>query len=322
MAGRRVIVAGAGVIGLTCAVRLAESGFQVGVLARDLPLETTSAVAGGHWGPFLAEPAGDVQRWARQSFVQMEEISHHPGSGIQMRTGHFIGGRPPQWAAALADVMPLTQTGRQAPGGQAGWRTRVPVADMPVYLGYLVRRLREAGGTLTRMSLAALPSRGLVINCTGLAARSLAADPSVRPIRGQVVITTNPGLTDWVIGNDEDDPGHDSALTYVFPQPERIVVGGTAEPDQWLADADPATARQILARATGLVPQLASARVLARRAALRPWRPAIRLETVISTGSAVVHCYGHGGCGITVSWGCAEQVLNDAEALSQMAGMA
>jgi len=45
----RVVVVGAGVVGLTCAVRLAEAGHEAHVLARDLPPETTSAVAAGLW---------------------------------------------------------------------------------------------------------------------------------------------------------------------------------------------------------------------------------------------------------------------------------
>ena len=39
--GTRVVVVGAGVVGMTVAVRLAEAGHRVDVLARDLPLETT-----------------------------------------------------------------------------------------------------------------------------------------------------------------------------------------------------------------------------------------------------------------------------------------
>jgi D-amino-acid oxidase len=45
----RVIVVGAGVVGLTCAVRLLEAGLRVDVVARDLPRETTSAVAAAIW---------------------------------------------------------------------------------------------------------------------------------------------------------------------------------------------------------------------------------------------------------------------------------
>jgi 2-polyprenyl-6-methoxyphenol hydroxylase-like FAD-dependent oxidoreductase len=49
MSAGRVVVVGAGVIGLTAGVRLAQAGFEVEVLAREMPLETTSAVAAAIW---------------------------------------------------------------------------------------------------------------------------------------------------------------------------------------------------------------------------------------------------------------------------------
>ena len=44
---------------------------------------------------------------------------------------------------------------------------------------------------------------------------------------------------------------------------------------------------------------------------LRPGRAPLRLESEIVSGVPVVHCYGHGGSGITLGMGCAEVVLND-----------
>jgi D-amino-acid oxidase len=67
---------------------------------------------------------------------------------------------------------------------------------------------------------------------------------------------------------------------------------------------------RILARAIDLVPELAGARVLGHRVGLRPARPAVRLEVAVERGGArVVHCYGHGGAGVTLSWGCADEVV-------------
>jgi D-amino-acid oxidase len=37
---------------------------------------------------------------------------------------------------------------------------------------------------------------------------------------------------------------------------------------------------------------------------LRPARPSVRLEAE----GRVVHCYGHGGAGVTLAWGCAVEV--------------
>ena len=312
----RITVVGAGVIGLSCAIRLAEAGHPVDVLARELPLETTSATAGGLWLPFLAEPVDAVARWARLTlgvFLELERTEGTETTGIAIRPGYLLGTGPdrPAWSAGLTDQIELTAVAQPAPGHSGGWHLRVPLVDMGVYLPYLVRRLLAAGGTLTRLPLTALPTRGLVINCTGLAARALAADPAVYPIRGQVVRMSNPGLTEW--WSDETD--HGQALTYVFPHAGHVVVGGTTQVDDWSTTPEIATRDESLSRARKLVPALNSAQVLSDRAGLRPARNEVRLETVRGPEHTVVHCYGHGGSGITLSWGCADDVLPEVSAL-------
>lgn len=50
---------------------------------------------------------------------------------------------------------------------------------------------------------------------------------------------------------------------------------------------------------------------------LRPSRVPLRLSSEItrtnSTGAEVLvcHCYGHGGSGVTLSWGCAEDLVQN-----------
>src|SRR3954454_19208329 len=96
--------------------------------------------------------------------------------------------------------------------------------------------------------------------------------------------------------------------TYVVPRSHDIVVGGSDEEGDWSRTPDPETAERILERTRGLVPELTGAKVLRHKVGLRPVRPAVRLEEERRGATRVVHCYGHGGAGVTLSWGCADEV--------------
>jgi D-amino-acid oxidase len=94
------------------------------------------------------------------------------------------------------------------------------------------------------------------------------------------------------------------------------VVGGTAQEGVYEPRPDPQTAEAILARARALVPQLGKARVVGQRVGLRPGRPAVRLAPEQREDGTVIHCYGHGGAGVTLSWGCADDVAALVEELA------
>ncbi|MCD6639964.1 MAG: FAD-binding oxidoreductase [Nocardioides sp.] len=302
---RRVIVVGAGVIGLTSAVRLLEAGYRVDVLARELPLETTSAVAAAIWSPYSA-PQQHVVRWARRSYDVLADLAADEASGVVLREGTevFRGEAPDLWwrQALPPGAGPDRETSLPS-GYDSGWTMRLPVVEMPQHLRWLARRVEDLGGTLTRMNLSSLPEPEgvLVVNAGGLGAKHLGADPSVHPVRGQVVVVEQLGLDRWTV--ESEGP------TYVIPRSRDVVVGGTAEPGEWSRTPDPAVAADVLRRATRLVPELARAKVLRHRVGLRPGRPEVRLERQ----GDVIHCYGHGGCGVTVAWGCAEDVVGLAD---------
>jgi len=302
---RRVIVVGAGVVGLSCAVRLLEDGHRVDVVARDLPRETTSAVAAALWYPYLAEPRERVLGWATRTYAALAEIAAaDPDAGVRLREGTELrreAARAPWWAAA---VPAYSRAGSLPPGYATGWSLAVPVVETPVYLGWLTARLEALGGTLTRLNLSALPPGApdtVVVDCSGLGARLLGADRSVTPVAGQVVVVEQVGLDRWTLAEDDRGP------IYVVPRSRDVVVGGTEDHGEWSRTPSPATAEAILARATALVPELGGARVRQHRVGLRPARPEVRLEHD-PVRPDVVHCYGHGGAGVTLSWGCAEEV--------------
>jgi D-amino-acid oxidase len=207
----------------------------------------------------------------------------------------------PWWADAVPD---LRETLEVPAGRDGGWAFTAPVVEMPVYLDWLVGQVGEAGGSITRLNLHGLPRTGdggpqAVVDCAGIGAKFLADDPTVHPVQGQVVVVEQVGLERWWLdGTSTEGP------TYVVPRSRDIVVGGTEVEGEWSRTPSPEVASAILRRALRLVPELAGAAVLGHKVGLRPARPEVRLERV----GDVVHCYGHGGAGVTLSWGCAAEV--------------
>jgi len=299
----RVLVVGAGVTGLTCAVRLAEAGHRVDVLARELPLETTSAVAAALWYPYRSAPRERVAAWAAATYAELAAIADREAdSGVRMLEGTelLIERSPDPWwrdaVPALDRVLHPTTPFRD------GWRFMAPVVEMPIYLRWLQDRLAAAGGTVTRMALPGLPEHApVVVNATGIAGGPLSGDRDMTPVRGQVVLVEQFGLDRWWL--DAAGP------TYVVPREREVVVGGTDEVGSWDRTPDPDSARDIIARASRLVPEVADATVLRHRVGLRPVRSSVRVEEEQRGEQRVLHCYGHGGSGVTLSWGCADEVL-------------
>lgn len=305
----RVIVIGAGVVGLSCAVRLLERGHEVGVVARDLPLETTSSVAAALWYPHRAFPFERVTGWAATTYTELGKLAGDEETGVVLRRGvQLLRERAPRpwWAGAVPELLEFEHV---LPPYRAGWEMEAPVVEMPVYLGWLASRVEQLGGTITRMALSALPTTGaVVVNATGLGARLFTQDGSVVPVRGQVVLVEQVGLDRWWL--DGGDGLRGIPATYVVPRSTDIVLGGTEDEGEWDRSPSDEVSERIMARAVELVPELRGARVLATRVGLRPARPAVRLEVEQGDGGRVVHCYGHGGAGVTLSWGCADEVAD------------
>ena len=320
----RVVVVGAGVVGLTCAVRLAEAGHDTHVLARDLPLETTSAVAAAMWYPYLAQPRDAVTRWAARSFEVFAGLSEtHPQSGVRMRAGHRAALDRPA-APTRGGATPCRawrRCARPRDGYGSGWRMTVPVADMATYLPFLVARLAAAGGTLTRSWLADLPDTGVVVNATGLgvagAGRRRQPDAGTWP--GRPGRAGRPrGVAAGGLG-----PGAPALRGAARARRRRRrygrpgLVGPHARPGDRARSCSPGPRRWC--------PRCAGAEVLGHRVGLRPARPTVRLEAVPhedGSPGGVVHCYGHGGAGVTLSWGCADDVLAAVEHMAEATPMA
>jgi D-amino-acid oxidase len=310
---QQIVVVGAGVSGLTSAICLTEAGWPVRVWAAALPHETTSAVAGAVWTPPRpAERATETLGWTEHSLRVFRELANDPGSGVRMApalaVGELTATEAMSSAATLIPDLRPADSDDVPEGFRTGFRATMPMIDMPRYLDYLTTRLAAAGCEIeihaVRSLTEAADTAPIVVNCAGLGAGALVGDDTVRPLFGQHVVLTNPGLQQLFL---EVNSGPEW-ICY-FPHPRRVVCGGISIPDRWDTTPDPEVSDRIVQRCRRIEPRLGEAEVIETITGLRPDRPSVRVEAEPLGRALCIHNYGHSSNGVTLSWGCAREVV-------------
>jgi D-amino-acid oxidase len=303
-----VIVLGCGVSGLSCGIRLLEAGHTVELRARELPPRTTSDIAAAIWYPYLVAPRERVADWSLRTLEVLRGLAARPESGVRWVRGLEVLGEPspePWWSPHVSGFRHATAE-ELLPGYGDGFVFEAPIVEMPRYLPFLMARLGELGGTVVRREVRSLEEAWavtpVVVNCTGLGARELVGDGELFPIRGEVLRVAPLPEPRFLL---DDTRG----MAYVIPRSGDCILGGTAEEGNSSLVPDPAQAEAILKRAERLLPEGTRLQVLQHLVGLRPGRSSVRLEEERRGERRVIHDYGHGGSGITLSWGCAEEVV-------------
>lgn len=302
-----ITVVGAGVIGLTTALALEGAGHTVRIVAAATGDATTSAVAGAVWFPYRCGPPERVALWAATTRAWLERHSADPSAGIDVLEGFEITVEPEEahgqaprrpWWATHIDV---TRVPAPVTGAPAAWRFTAPRVEPALFLPWLEAHLTARIERRIVTRLADEPG-DLVVNCTGLGARELVGDDALVPLYGQIAIAA-PGGTD--LGTSTTDHRDPDAIFYVIPRRDELVLGGCSIPVEPgpVPAADAAITARILGQAASL--GLPVGPLLRTRTGLRPYRPTVRLERE----GRVIHNYGHGGAGYTLSFGCATDVV-------------
>ena len=308
----KVSVVGAGVIGLTSAIRLREAGHDADIVAAELPTETVaSSVAGAIWYPYRTSQNARAAGWSSRTLEVFTAAAQAGLPGVAMREAIDLlpEAMPDPWWADQTRGFRRPEADELRPSFVDGWIQETAVIDVVPHLRYLVARVEDLGGSITQNRLESLQEvtspTGIVVNCSGVGAADLVGDEQVYPIRGQVVRVRGKPVPRVSIV--ERGP---LALAYVIPHGEECVVGGTTNPGAWDRLPDDAVTDEILEKATLLEPGLAHAEVLEVKVGLRPGRPRVRLEyEAVADTLGVIHNYGHAGNGWSLSWGCAEEVV-------------
>lgn len=306
----RVLVVGGGVIGLSAGVRLLEEGFGVELWARESAERCVSGVAAALWYPYHARPAERVRDWGAAAWRRFVELAEEPQSGVRILEGFEFGPNAQEvtWATPGGPGVRNARPEELPAGERRGIAWRLPVIEMPLYLVWLRGRFVALGGRYVEREAQsleeALEACDVVVNATGLGARELADDPEMFAIRGQILRVAREGAERALV--DDRDP---AGLTYVVPRSRDVILGGVAEEGVEDLAVDPEQTRAILARCAALDPSLARREVLEVKVGLRPGRTTVRLEAERRGDKLLVHDYGHGGAGVTLSWGCADEVV-------------
>jgi D-amino-acid oxidase len=256
-----VAVLGSGVVGLSTARLLQESGFAVTIYAKDLPPQTTSNVAGGWWYPVTLfdeqyrTPAFSDQfaaacKYAFQRYQLMVGYrygvrwtrSYRASNHAATQTGDFsaqgvVGSLTPEFRD-------LTKTQSPFPGYEFVRQFDTMLIEPPTYLPAMMQDFEIAGGKIvvrefhTPAEIASLQEK-LVFNCTGLGAKALFQDEELTPIKGQLTFLLPQPEVEYsvVAGN-----------LYMFSRRDGVLLGGTHDEGNWSLDVDNQVRDQIVAQ--------------------------------------------------------------------------
>jgi D-amino-acid oxidase len=315
-----IIVIGGGISGLTTGLALARAGHRVSIWAREVSPRTTSDVAAALWYPYLVQPAEQVKAWGRVAYDQFRADLADPARGVIWHAGVLEAvPRPladdalPLWRADVANFRRADPA--ELPQGFAdGYRFDAPVIDMSIYLPYLMQAFKDAGGAIDEREIGdfseAFALAPVVVNCAGLGARALAHDPAVYAVRGQVVRIRPTGFQQIMLA--DDGP---LGLVYIVPRVRDIVLGGVSTERDENEKIVPEQTASILDRCRRFAPALGpvgAEDITEVACGLRPARTGgvrVAYERV-APDRHLLHNYGHGGAGVTLSWGCAAEIAD------------
>lgn len=253
---RQAAVIGCGIAGLTAARLLQENGFSVTIYARDLPPNTTSDVAGAIWLPYSVV-SHEGQNGAFANGL-LKRALHVSWDYFQTHIGEYYGvSRLPLYLLSDDSAEELPWDFRISPeqlGARrlepyehpfecgCAWRMETLLIEPDVYLPALMTDVRQNDGDIIlrefqdQSELLAL-DEPLIVNCTGIGAKTLFNDEELTPVRGRlVVLEPQPDVKYVYIAGD----------SYMIPRKSGLLLGGTYEPGESSLEPDAATTARIL----------------------------------------------------------------------------
>lgn len=229
-----------------------------------------------------------------------------------------------------------------------GWVFDCFFTDWPVYFPYLISLYRQSGGNIQKKSLSKediseLPAE-IVVNCSGLGSRLLFEDEAPHElVRGHLLHVSETPLHTNSEGEIlsynytpkaeiYSDAKGNPVDVYWYPRKDGWILGGSRQygtvdtSGNWNGDKTVAGSyekdnisyprqiwdlnREVLDCSYGLDLKTFNNNVTPLKGYryIRSRPNGLRLESEEINDKLIIHNYGHGGAGITLSWGCAIEI--------------
>ncbi|EIN08914.1 D-amino-acid oxidase [Punctularia strigosozonata HHB-11173 SS5] len=299
---KQIVVLGAGVVGLTTALKIQEKGeYNVTIVAETLPSDPKTIRYTSHWaGAHHVSLAGDDKRQQtseciaadrstemdQETFRIMWDLSAPGGAAENCflrlpQTEFYVDEAPrPHYLEIMPDFEYVEKDAIPAPC-KTGIQFTTLTIDTPVYLNWLLARFLAAGGTIVKAAVQHIsqvisggahvftgPSKRIsppeaVVVCAGLGARFLGGVED----RDVYPIRGQTVLlrAPWVkFGRTISSV--DGLWTYIIPRKGGdVIVGGIKTPDDWYPTPRPDITLDILQRSLKLAPELVPPSVRAHK---------------------------------------------------------
>ncbi len=315
-----IAIIGAGIIGITNAIKLLENGFKVTVITKDPPLRTNSDAAVASWYPSSARKPL-LQKLCFDSLQYFDQLSCLKNSGISwIKVVKYMnnenGYLENPWIKMVESKDGLPQNYIQLNEFKCAIPITIPLADVNIYRPYLLNWFYELGGKIIIEEVSKvidlIDKYKVIINCCGWEAKYLANDHRSHPVRGQTII---------IEVKDSDkiplsfDAGSLNAYARYRPQSLDCVIGTSYKVNDKKTAITQQETEDIYEKVELFIPNVREYKVKGIKVGLRSGRWDVRVGPEwISSGtkeSFLVHNYGHNSSGFSASWANAKMVLDE-----------